>query len=52
MAAFIALGMMKVGYGLLADENSAYPFTPEEMERFGRRRRLAQIRGASARARI
>jgi hypothetical protein len=52
MAAFMAVGMMKVGYGLLADENSAYPFAPEEMERFGRRRRLAQIRGASERARI
>jgi len=45
MAAFIAVGMMKVGYGLLADENSAYPFASEEMERFRRRRRLAQIRG-------
>jgi hypothetical protein len=52
MAFFIAVGMMKVGYGLLADENSAYPFAPEEMERFGRRRRLAQSRGGSERAPI
>jgi hypothetical protein len=44
MAFFMAVGMMKVGYGLLADQNSAYPFALEEMERFGRRRRLARIR--------
>ena len=47
VALFVVVGMLKVGYGLLADENSAYPFAPEEMERFGRRRRLAQIRGGS-----
>jgi hypothetical protein len=52
MAFFIAVGMMKVGYGLLADENSPYPFAPEEMQRFERRRRLAQIRSGSERAPI
>lgn len=47
VALFIVVGVLKVGYGVLADETSAYPFAPEEMERFGRRRRLAQIRGGS-----
>jgi hypothetical protein len=49
VAVFIVVGMLKVGYGLLADESSAYPFAPEEMERFARRRRLADIRGGSER---
>ena len=49
-ALFIVVGMLKIGYGVLADENSAYPFAPEEMERFGRRRRLAQIKLGSERA--
>jgi hypothetical protein len=52
VALFMVVGMLKVGYGLLADENSAYPFAPEEMERLGRRQRLAQIRGGSERAPI
>jgi hypothetical protein len=52
VALFMVVGMLKVGYGLLADENSAYPFAPEEMERFGRRRRLARIRGGSVKASI
>ncbi len=46
MAVFIVVGMLKVGYGFLADEDSVYPFAPEEMERFERRQRLARIRGA------
>jgi hypothetical protein len=43
MATFIGVGMMRIGYGLLADEDSAYEFAPEEMERFGRQDRLARI---------
>jgi Protein of unknown function with HXXEE motif len=46
LAVFIVVGMLKVGYGLLADRNSPYPFAPEEMERFERQQRLARIRGA------
>jgi hypothetical protein len=42
MALFIVVGMLKIGYGALADENSAYPFAIEEMERFDRHRRLAR----------
>jgi hypothetical protein len=47
MAIFIVVGMLKVGYGILADANSVYPFAAGEMERFGRRQRLARIRGGS-----
>jgi hypothetical protein len=47
MALFIVVGMLKVGYGILADEDSSYPFAPEEMERFERRRRLARIRSGA-----
>ena len=50
MAVFIVVGMLKVGYGLLANQDSPYPFAPEEMERFGRRRRLAQLGGGPKRA--
>jgi hypothetical protein len=50
LALFIGVGMRVIGYGLLADQNSAYPFASEEMERFGRRRRLAHIRGDSVKA--
>jgi hypothetical protein len=44
IASFIGIGMLKIGYGILADENSAYPFAPEEMERFSPRDHLARIR--------
>ena len=47
VALVIVVGMLKVGYGLLANENSPYPFAPEEMDRFGRRRRLAHVRGVA-----
>jgi hypothetical protein len=47
MALFIVVGMLKVGYGILSDEDSSYPFAPEEMERFERRRRLARIRSGA-----
>jgi len=39
MAFFMGAGMKTIGYGLLADEDSAYPFAPEELERFRRIRR-------------
>jgi hypothetical protein len=52
LALFMVVGILKVGYGLLGDENSAYPFAPEEMERFQRRRRLARIRGSLVKAPI
>jgi hypothetical protein len=48
MAVFIVVGMLKIGYRILADEDSAYPFAPEEMERFERRQRLARIRGGGS----
>ena len=47
MAIFIGVGTLRIGYGLLADEDSAYPFAPEEMERFGRQDRLARIANTS-----
>ncbi len=47
VALFIVVGMLKLGYGLLANEHSKYPFAPEEMDRFGRRRRLARIKGGA-----
>ena len=43
MALFMGVGMMRIGYGLLADENSPYPFAPEEIERFDRGNHLARI---------
>jgi hypothetical protein len=46
MACFIGLGMLKIGYGLLAGKDSAYPFSLEEMERWDRRGRLAQMANA------
>jgi hypothetical protein len=48
IAVFVVVGMLKLGYGILADENSPYPFAPEEMERFGRRQRLARLRAGSS----
>ena len=44
---FIGIGMKKIGYGILADKNSLYPFAPEEMERFDRRGHLARIENAA-----
>jgi len=35
---FIAVVMLGIGLGILADKNSRYPFAPEEMERFRRHR--------------
>lgn len=40
---FVGVGMLKIGYGLLANKVSSYPFAPEEMERFDRRGHLARI---------
>ena len=46
IACFIVVGMLTIGFRLLADKNSAYPFAPEEMARFDRRGHLARIRSA------
>jgi hypothetical protein len=46
MALFMGVGMLRIGYGILADEDSPYHFAPEEMERFGRPGHLARIRSA------
>lgn len=46
MALFMGVGMLKIGYGILAGENSPYPFAPEEIERFNRQSHLARIRSA------
>ncbi len=43
IAMFAGAGMRIIGHGILADEDSPYPFTPEEMERFDRRGHLARI---------
>jgi hypothetical protein len=43
IAGVIVIGMRRIGYGLLADKNSAYPFAPDEMERFDRRGHLARL---------
>ena len=48
LAFFAGVGMKTLGYRLLADEDSAYPFAPEEMERFGRRDHLARIAGVGS----
>jgi hypothetical protein len=44
IACFIVVGMLTVGFRLLADKDSRYPFASEEMERFDPRRNLARIR--------
>ena len=43
MGCFMRIGFMLVGYRLLADRDSLYPFAPEEMGRFNRRGHLARI---------
>ncbi|HXY30469.1 MAG TPA: HXXEE domain-containing protein [Gemmatimonadaceae bacterium] len=48
MAAFAGIGMKAIGYGLLGNKDSPYPFAPEEMERFDRRGRLARLSDAAA----
>ena len=47
MALFMGVGMLRIGYGLLADENSPYPFAPEEIGRFDRGSHLARIGNAA-----
>ncbi len=44
MALFMGVVMMRLGYGVLAGEDSGYPFAPEEMERFDRQGHLARIK--------
>jgi hypothetical protein len=44
IACFILVGMLTIGFRLLADKNSAYPFALEEMARFYPRGHLARIR--------
>jgi len=43
MALLIGGGMMGIGYGILADEDSPYPFAPEEIKRFDRLSHLTRI---------
>jgi hypothetical protein len=43
LVSFIGIVMKWLGYTVLADKDSPYPFTPEEMARFSRDRRLAHI---------
>ncbi len=43
MALLMGGCMMGIGYGTLADEDSPYPFAPEEIERFDRLGHLARI---------
>jgi hypothetical protein len=40
---FSGVVMVRIGFGLLADKNSPYPFEPKEMERFDRRSHLARL---------
>jgi hypothetical protein len=46
IACFIVVGMLTIGFRVLADKNSAYAFAREEMKRFDPRRNLARIRTA------
>jgi hypothetical protein len=39
----MVIGMMWLGYTVLVDKNSPYPFAPVEMARFSRDRRLARM---------
>jgi hypothetical protein len=48
MVLFMGLGMKVIGYKFLAAENSIFPFAPEEMERWDRRRHLARIQNGSS----
>jgi hypothetical protein len=43
MACFVGIGMVAIGFNLLADKDSPYPFAPAEMERFDRAGHLARI---------
>ena len=43
LAFFSLVLIMWVGFTLLTDKDSPYPFTPEEMERWDRRRHRARL---------
>jgi hypothetical protein len=43
MLAFIMIVMRWIGYTVLVNKNSPYPFAPEEMARFSPDRRLARM---------
>lgn len=43
MGCFVGIGMVAIGFNLLADKESPYPFAPEETERFDRAGHLARI---------
>jgi hypothetical protein len=45
LAAFMGIVMRKLGYGLLADEHSPYPFDAVEMRRFDVAGKIARQRG-------
>lgn len=44
IACFIVVGMRLIGFRLLVDKNSPYPFAPEEMDRFDRPGHLSRLR--------
>jgi hypothetical protein len=46
MGIFVIVGMVAIGFNLMADKDSPYPFAPEEMQRFDRAHRLERIRNA------
>jgi hypothetical protein len=48
LAFFAGVGMKTIGYRILADEDSAYPFAREELERFRRIRRQPEAEPAHA----
>ncbi|CAJ1201140.1 hypothetical protein CPR19088_GLDEOEPO_00847 [Companilactobacillus paralimentarius] len=43
LVGFIVIGMKKIGYGLLADPNSPYPFPKSEFERSGYAKRIREF---------
>jgi Protein of unknown function with HXXEE motif len=42
LAAFVGVIMLGLGYGLMADKNTRYPFEPREMNRWNRLQRLSR----------
>jgi len=42
LVAFVGVVMVRVGYGLMADKNTRYPFEPWEMARWNRLQRLTR----------
>ena len=42
LAAFVGVVMLRLGYGLMADKKTRYPFEPQEMARWNRVQRLTR----------